>query len=170
TLMIDNPQLNSRLNETIEKKIILIIDSALTLPAHLNIFDSAKHCHIFYNKTLNAPKKNRNCTYHALAANYDKKLNLEQLMHYIGQDLGFHDVWVEAGGQLFTALHLQNLVQKTYLYIVPTLLNEPATSGFCDSKLFDSPHTITWQAANDNMIACLEWDKSSIQTNTELNN
>ena len=100
-----------------KKKIILIIDSALTLPAHLNIFDSAKHCHIFYNKTLNAPKKNRNCTYHALAANYDKKLNLEQLMHYIGQDLGFHDVWVEAGGQLFTALHLQNLVQKTYLYM-----------------------------------------------------
>lgn len=65
------------------------------------------------------------------------QLNLEIIINYLGH-LGFHDVWVEAGGNLFSALHRENLVQRTYLYLVPTVLGENTTPAFYGDSLFTS--------------------------------
>lgn len=158
TIRNDNPLLNNRLQKPYQKKAIAIIDSSLALQENANIYSTAAHCHIFYNEQLSVKKPQQNCSYHPLPLMADNHLDLTALISFLGK-LGFHDVWVEAGGILFSALHHQGLVQKTYLYIVPDILGDNAISGFHGNDIFKRQHTISWLSKENNMIACLEWQE-----------
>ena len=83
-------------------------------------------------------------------------MDLNRVIGHLGE-LGYHDLWVEAGGAVFSTLHQEQLVDRTYLYLVPTLLEDNAISAYQKSRLFDRDHTISWRAMGDNMIACIDW-------------
>ena len=81
---------------------------------------------------------------------------MQEVLFHLGK-LGYHDVWVEAGGTFFSALHLAGLVNRTYLYLVPSLLGSAASDVYQDALMFGRAHTVTWQAMGDNMMAIFEW-------------
>ncbi|KTD06910.1 diaminohydroxyphosphoribosylaminopyrimidine deaminase [Legionella jamestowniensis DSM 19215] len=158
TVLNDNPLFNVRLKNKVYSKTLAIIDSSLKLTGEERIFNNAKHCHIFYHEGHGIKKTVPNCSYHAVPAR-EGQLNLEIIINYLGH-LGFHDVWVEAGGNLFSALHRENLVQRTYLYLVPTVLGENTTPAFYGDSLFTSKKKVSWQIQTDNVIACLDWQEN----------
>ena len=86
-------------------------------------------------------------------------MDLSAVIKHLGE-LGYHDVWVEAGGAVFSALHRKGLVHRTYLYLVPTSLEQSAISAYQQSGIFDRAHTVSWHAMGDNMIACLDWQEA----------
>ncbi|WP_115707193.1 bifunctional diaminohydroxyphosphoribosylaminopyrimidine deaminase/5-amino-6-(5-phosphoribosylamino)uracil reductase RibD [Legionella sainthelensi] len=153
TVQLDNPRMNVRLNNEEQKKTIAIIDRQLALNQEARIFSTAAHCHIFHCKEQKIfyPKS----TFHLMP---EKKgvMDLNAVIKHLGA-LGYHDVWVEAGGALFSALHREGLVHRTYLYIVPTSLEHNAISAYQQSGVFSRAHTVSWHAMEDNMIACLDW-------------
>jgi diaminohydroxyphosphoribosylaminopyrimidine deaminase/5-amino-6-(5-phosphoribosylamino)uracil reductase len=156
TIQHDNPKMNVRLSTEEQSKPLAIIDSNLSLDKAAAIFSTTTHCHIFYCNKYN--KHNSfypNSTLHLIPKS-DRMMNLKEVIKQLGA-LGYHDVWVEAGGTLFSALHKQGLVHRTYLYIVPRLLEEHAISAYQQSGMFDKAHTISWLSMGDNMIACLDW-------------
>ncbi len=158
TIIADNPLLNVRMEGFEKKKPIAILDSRLTLPPNSKIFTTASHCHIYYDQALTPKDRRDNCSYHALPV-INERLDLKALIQHLGKS-GFHDVWVEAGGTLFRAIHQEGLVQTTYIYIAPKILGQDAINAYFDPSYFSMPFKILWQIMADNVIACMQWHKS----------
>lgn len=154
TVNQDNPSLNVRLSNTSVAKPVAIIDSRGTLNPKAKLLTTAKHCHIYHdeNHQIDALP---NCFYHSMPTNKGQ-LDLEAIIRHLGS-LGYHDVWVEAGGKLFTALHQARLVNKTFLYIAPSILGQEALSAYQQPDIFNHASNITWQAMGNNVIASLDW-------------
>lgn len=156
TIQQDNPTFKVATRKGYENKYLAIVDSKLSLTSSYQVFETAKHIHIFHDeKQIPSAPLLPNCTYHSLPVE-DTGLNVKALIQRLGK-LGFQDVWVEAGGQFFSTLHTQKLVQTTYLYLVPTLLGDDAIAAFRDKNLFSSNHQLSWHRADDNCIIYLEW-------------
>lgn len=156
TVIQDNPAFTARLGGMEQKKAVAIIDSSLKMPATASILKKASHCYIYHNKQIPVTTPYAGCHYHAVSAT-DEGLDLKAIIEDLGAQ-GAHDIWVEAGGRLFTALHQAGLVQRTWLYLVPQILGRHATEAFHDTQLFSKPYQLDWQACGDNMIACFDWN------------
>lgn len=175
TVALDNPRLNVRLNHQIQGKPVAIIDRDLKLNPESLVFSNASHCHVYYDEHCLSRDIDRtkmdsahnyqgssdslypNTTYHAMPLK-SGKMDLNSILNHLGA-LGFHDVWVEAGGAIFSALHQEGLVHRTYLYLVPIFLGTEAVSAYQFSELFDREHKVSWHEMGDNMIACIDWQE-----------
>lgn len=155
TIHLDNPQMTVRLGAETQAKPIAIIDRQLTLTNEARIFSTAAHCHIYHcdqRKTAYL-----NSSFHLMPMK-NGAMDLGAVLRHLGE-LGYHDVWVEAGGGVFSALHQEGLVHRTYLYLVPSCLEHNAISAYQQSGLFDRQHTVSWHAMGDNMILCVDWQE-----------
>ncbi len=150
TINQDDPLLNARPEGQEHAKPVAIIDRQLTLNRHAAVYKSARHCIVYHTPGL-VPEAHPNCTYFAMT-------DLNAVIDHLGS-LGYHDVWVEAGGQLFGALHEEGLVNRTYVYLVPKVLGKHATPAWQASDIYARPHDLSWQAMGDNMIAQFDWHK-----------
>ncbi len=159
TIQQDNPRLNVRLKKNEQAKPVAIIDRNLVLKGNELVFSTASHCHLFHSQDVsldnrvNSPGR----TYHAMPV-VDDKMDLKAVIAHLGA-LGFHDVWVEAGGAIFSVLHKEKLVHRTYLYLVPIYLGEKAISAYQYMDLFDCRHKVSWHEMGDNMVACIDWQE-----------
>jgi diaminohydroxyphosphoribosylaminopyrimidine deaminase/5-amino-6-(5-phosphoribosylamino)uracil reductase len=156
TIQLDNPMMNVRLPDKKQSKPVAIIDRQLSLDKKAHIFSTASHCHIYHGKNRKVSYPNSSFY---LMPTKNKVMDLSAIIGHLGE-LGYHDVWVEAGGAIFSALHREGLVQRTYLYLVPTSLEQDAISAYQQSGLFNRPHKVSWHAMDDNMIVCIDWQES----------
>ncbi len=157
TVNRDNPQFNVRLQGEVHSKPIAILDRQLRLNPSSQLFLTAKHCHIFYDANLDAPLPVENRTYYPVSSEHDV-LCLTEVVQQLGR-LGFHYVWLEAGGRLFSAMHQAHLVNRTYIYLVPRILGEDAISAYHYADILDQPKRISWESMGDNMIATVDWEQ-----------
>lgn len=157
TVLLDNPKLNARLNNTEIAKTVAILDTHLSLHANLQIFSKAAHCLVYHHQDAKEKQAYPNSSFYKVPLK-NAKLDLVAVIDHLGS-LGFHDVWVEVGGMVFSALHKQGLVQTTYVSVVPTVLGEDAISAFQDTGIFQKKHSVFWQAMGDNAQACFEWQE-----------
>lgn len=158
TVIQDDPQLNARDEHGVLAKAVAILDADLSVPAKARVISCAKRIHLFHAADKPVVNPIPNVQYHALPCQ-DGCLDLPAVLGTIGQ-LGYHDVWLEAGGRLFTALHEQKLVQRSYLYLAPAILGAKAIDAYPGYNFFEQTHQLTWQAKEDNMIACFDWQES----------
>ncbi len=154
TVNQDDPLLNSRLPGMIAAKPVAIIDARLTLNPRAKVLTTATHCHIYHDAHVPAVQQ-PNCTFYDVDAAAGQ-LDLNAIISHLGR-LGYHDVWVEAGGGLFSALHHAQLVNRTYIYVVPSILGDAATPVYRGINPFEKAHSIAWLAMDDNMMAILDW-------------
>jgi diaminohydroxyphosphoribosylaminopyrimidine deaminase/5-amino-6-(5-phosphoribosylamino)uracil reductase len=155
TVNQDNPLLNARLENREVAKSIALIDVHGTVNPEATLFKTAKHCHI-YTASQSLPKEGyANRTYHVLPSKHGL-LHLDLLLQHLGE-LGYHDVWVEAGARLFNALHAARLVNRTYLYVAPTIIGDRAVSLYHHEPIFNQANKVTWRAMGDNVMAVLDW-------------
>lgn len=155
TIRNDDPQFNVRMDGCEFKKPIAVLDSKLSLPLDKTIFKNATCCHVFYDERIKSPTNYPMNVYFHPTPTRDGLLQLEFIFSHLGA-LGYHDVWVEAGGQLFSALHREELVQCTYLYLTPHILGESATTAF-HNMTFAKQKKIEWLVKEDNVIARIKW-------------
>lgn len=154
TINQDNPFLTVRLGDKVIKKPIAILDRQLITDTSAHVFTTAQHCHIFYDAAISEPPTKNNCSFYATATEADH-LDLRMVLSQLGR-LGYHDVWVEAGSHLFNALHQAGLVQRTYLYLVPKVINN-GVPAYLQENFFNRPYQIHWQAMDSNMIVTFDW-------------
>jgi len=137
---------------------VAIIDRQCRLTPDHQIFQTARHAHIFHAETYPPhPGLIGTCTFHPLVENPREQnkatyLDLETIIARLGK-LGYHDVWVEAGAALFAALHKQKLVQDTYLYIAPIVMGPEGLSAYPEPMQFKPTQ---WRIVGDNVIAFIE--------------
>lgn len=156
TICMDDPLLTVRLSDTPVGKPLAILDRQNQLNPDANIFKHSPLCHIFYDENLPKPLEKAGCQYHPVPC-VQEQLSLDAVISQLGA-LGYHDVYVEAGGQLFTALHQEKLVNQTYVYISPKILGDEAIPAYHAPALFDGACKNFWQPMDDNMILSLLWN------------
>ncbi|MGC1182705.1 bifunctional diaminohydroxyphosphoribosylaminopyrimidine deaminase/5-amino-6-(5-phosphoribosylamino)uracil reductase RibD [Legionella sp.] len=155
TISLDNPRMNVRLAATEQAKPIAIIDRQLTLNKEVSIFSTAAYCHVYHCAKREVSYSNS--SFHLMPMK-NGLMDLAAVIRHLGK-LGYHDVWVEAGGAIFSTLHKERLVQRTYVYLVPTCLEHDAISAYQQSGLFDYPHTVSWHGMGDNIIIEIDWQE-----------
>ena len=138
TIKADNPLLNARMGDEVVAKPIAILDRTQKLPASANIHKTAKILHLYHGKQQ------------------EQQLDLKAILEDLGR-MGYHDVWVEAGAALFHALHQQNLVRRTYLYLVPQVLGTKALSLYAQDDFLAQAKHVAWEAMGDNLKITLDW-------------
>ncbi len=157
TILADSPSLNVRAPGDVEiGKTLAIIDRRLQLTGDELVFKKAKHCHIFHDESLAISKKIKQCVYHSVPVSQEQ-LCLTSVIKILGET-GYHDVWVEAGGRLFSSLHDLGLVNRTYVYLAPKIIGEKASSAYYNDLFFDRKHQIHWQAKGNNMVMRIDWE------------
>ncbi len=158
TVNQDDPRLNVRLRARALAKPVAIIDSQLTLNPHARVLTEATHCHVYHDAKHPVDVRYMNCSFHPMPTDLGNRLALAAIINHLGS-LGYHDVWVEAGGELFNALHKASLVNRTYIYLVPKILGETAIAAYRNADVLNRPCAVTWKAMGDNMIACFDWQE-----------
>lgn len=132
TLNQDNPQLNVRIGETIIKKPIYVLASKTELAQGLNIYQTAEKLTLFHGSKVSArylqQLQDRGVDCIEVNETGDG-LDLQQILNVIGEQ-GVHDLWLEAGGKVFTAFLNQHLINTALLYIAPKILGEKACPAF----------------------------------------
>ena len=156
TVNRDNPRLNVRLKSHSISKPVAILDTHLTLNPEVSVLKDASHCHIYYDQRYPKPINNEKCTYHGMPTQ-GGQLDLVAVINHLGA-LGFHDVWVEVGGVLFSALHKAGLVNKTYIYVSLVVLGDDAVSAYHQPNMFNQARQLNWQVMGDNVLASIEWE------------
>jgi len=135
TILADHPQLNVRLKKHIIKKPVYIIDRQHKLSRKERVFETAESVHIFN----------------------DPQLSLSDMLKIIGQN-GHYQLWVEAGGTLFSALIQENLLQKAIIYINPKTLGSPAIPAFSgETDLFKHVKMVKWSSKGEDAIGEFYW-------------
>ncbi len=157
TLIMDNPQLNVRLtNETTNKPIFVLdrqkslIEIGQTLQCLPNVLT------IYYDKALTAMT---GLPFKGVPVSCDnKRLNLVEIIQHLGQQ-GIQDVWVEAGGQLATAMLNQALIQRLYVYISGQWLGSDGIDAYIDTNAITNKQhkPVKWQQVGADMLAQFEF-------------
>lgn len=161
TILCDNPSLNVRRKGAVQAKPVAILDTNLSLTHKECVFSTASHCFIYHNEAL-APRAHQNSalasySHHPMPMINDR-LDLNAVLTHLGAQ-GFHRVFVEAGGAVFSSLHKEQRVNQTYIYLVPESLDEGAVFAYQQSRIFERKHKVSWRVMDDNMIACLDWEE-----------
>lgn len=155
TILNDQPLLNVRLTEQPVPKTLAILDRTLKLPTTSPVFQTMRKAYVFYDQTLSKPSTHPAIDYVGVAAQ-GSHLCMETILAHLGKQ-GMHEVWVEAGSELFQTLHTRRLVQRTYLYVTPKVLGNAAYSLYQDETIFQQPHSVSWRVLEDNVVLTIDW-------------
>lgn len=156
TILQDNPLLTARmLGQEPVAKPIAVLDTHLQLQTDIPALHLAKQGLIYYDEAQTLHAQQPGCAYYPIPSRANH-LDLEAVIRHLGS-LGYHDVWVEAGSELFTALHQANLVNRTYVYIAPKILGKTGLPLYANEDLFASAQTMSWQILDDNVILTIDW-------------
>lgn len=134
TIRSDNPSLNVRLENTTIAKPIYILDSDLNTPPSAHIFNTAQYITFFYAANLDSNKHkkyNQNNLRFVPIKPEQHGLNLLEILQQIAKD-GYHDLWIEAGGNCFQNFAQKQCLQRAFIYVAPIWLDQKAQSAFTD--------------------------------------
>ena len=157
TILSDNPKLNVRLGAEPIAKNLAIIDTHLRLTGQEQCFETAQQLFIFHDmsKTPNWSKKN--VVFYAMDRD-GLGLNLIKVCKKLAI-LGVHDIWLEAGPTLMSAMHQQGLIHKTHIFLTPHLLSFEALDAFKPEYNYFSPSSfqLQIQQMGDNILTTFTW-------------
>jgi diaminohydroxyphosphoribosylaminopyrimidine deaminase/5-amino-6-(5-phosphoribosylamino)uracil reductase len=158
TILADDPSLNVRLEQNVVSKPLYVLDSQLAFPLTARVLKTAATITLFHS-VEDPPKikllKAKGIKCHQVDRNQDG-LDLHQVLMTIGND-GVHDLWVEAGGKLFSSLISKGLANKSIIYVAPTLLGTTAYSAFLEElNLFKSSQKVSWSSIGQDAICEIE--------------
>jgi diaminohydroxyphosphoribosylaminopyrimidine deaminase/5-amino-6-(5-phosphoribosylamino)uracil reductase len=127
TIEADDPQLNARIDDGVFAKPLMILDRRCALSEHAQVLQTAASIVVFHGEQ--APAKDRArleglgvrlcCVSRASTGG----LCLSSIISKIGA-LGYHQLWIEAGGQLCSSLLARHAADQFLLYLTPKLLGE----------------------------------------------
>lgn len=159
TIEQDNPQLNVRLaHQAPSAKPIIVVDRQARLPVQAQIWQSSSRLIVVHSDL--ATDSRVQCLQQqgaeTLAVAEDQhQLVLPSMLTAIGQ-LGFHDLWLEAGGTLFAQMASQGLLNEAYCYVAPMWRGVDGQSAFAAAPFFTQAHQRQWQIlGSDVALHCL---------------
>lgn len=156
TILQDDPKLTARLSgQSPIAKPIAVLDTHLHLQHEYSALSLAKQGIIYYDGALPLSQQHVGCDYYPIPVQ-NGRLDIHAVISHLGS-LGYHDLWVEAGSELFTTLHHAGVVNRTHIYIAPRLLGKTGLPLYANMDSFAMAQTIAWQVMDDNVMLTIDW-------------
>ncbi len=150
TIANDDPQFNVRLDGETIAKPLYVLDSRLEMKPSAKVFQTCASVTLLHGPAVDPTKlelflrQGVHC--HELSAEKNR-LNLEEALQILGKE--HHDVWLEAGGQCFSAFLSADLIDRALIYIAPQIVGQ-GLPGFVGD--FSSTGQAKWSALGDDML------------------
>lgn len=133
TILNDDPQLNVRLVDKIIAKPIIVLDSKLRLSGQERIFKTARKVYLLHSDKITPNTQYENTQLVALPL--EKELfSLKLMLEFLGKEFSFHHLFVEAGGTLFASFLAEKMINRAYVYVVPTFLGSNGVSVYSGNE------------------------------------
>lgn len=158
TIINDDPALNACLDSKVIAKPLFVLDSRLELPLNAKVFSTCEKITVFHNAADHSritALESKGVTCYKVASR-NGKLDLREVLRLIGA-VGIQDLWVEAGGQIFTSLVKHRWVNTCYLYIAPKLLGSEALPAFASGEGIFSQARSTWSQLGEDLLCEFSW-------------
>lgn len=136
TILVDNPALNVRLDQSvlglskpIQQPVRVVLDSHLKMPIDAKMLDLDGETWVFTStddKEKSKQLEDAGCVVFQISDN-EQALNLTQVMHVLAQQ-GINEVHTECGARLAGSLLKAQLVDEMIVYMAPKLLGAQAKS------------------------------------------
>lgn len=155
TLIQDDPLMNVRLEGQSIAKPLYVMDTHLQLPLTAQVLKTCKPVTVLHGPGVDRAQAQAlaaqgvRCCEVAVDATTGQ-LNLEAVFALIGAD-GCHDVWVEAGGRLFSALVSARLVHCGIIYVAPTWLGCKGLDAFVGDQL-PTAREVKWEIVGQDAV------------------
>lgn len=157
TILNDDPQLNARTADGIISKPVYVVDSRLELTNTSRLFDTAKHITVFYDEAYGSQAPLNPLVTYVPVTRTDSGLDCQAMIDYIAKQ-GAHDIWIEAGGQFFSTIIQEGLVDRAYVYVAAKILGQQALGAFKNqSEIFQSASSLCWKAVGEDVVCIMEW-------------
>lgn len=159
TVILDNPQLNVRLDNEVTAKPLYILDGKLNLPLNAKVFSTASSITVFHSENIQNDKYQQlqSAGVRCIKVSINKNLlDLNEIIRIIGND-GVHELWVEAGGECFASFVKNNLVQRTLIYIAPHTVNEGIALFTPDFNLDLHAKQNRWEQVGQDVLCETYW-------------
>jgi diaminohydroxyphosphoribosylaminopyrimidine deaminase / 5-amino-6-(5-phosphoribosylamino)uracil reductase len=162
TVNRDDPRLTARVAGQVVTKPIFIVDSALTLTLPRRLQREQPQITVFHAPEVDADRQHRlqdaglQCV--PIPVEQHGQLDLAAILLTIG-NRGYHDVWVEAGGRLFSGLWRAGQLNRALLYIAAKTFGSQAQSAFTlPMELSERARVISWQPLGQDGMCTIEWE------------
>lgn len=161
TIINDDPSLNVRENDHIIAKPLYVIDRDLSLPKNAKVINTAKPLTLFHSKDISLEKvlSIQQLGIKCIPVHAENnKLDLTEVFRKIGEE-GVHDLWVEAGGNFFSQLVMNKLMQRSLVYVAPKILGKNALSAFAleNYDFLNNVRHLSWQTIGSDVVCDITW-------------
>jgi diaminohydroxyphosphoribosylaminopyrimidine deaminase/5-amino-6-(5-phosphoribosylamino)uracil reductase len=160
TVHADDPKLNVRLGDATLAKTVIILDRCLKLRDELNIYQTTAKLIVLHGEAVDAQRRK------SLQQRYqielfeipspNEQLNLPAVLQTLGK-LGFHDIWLEAGGLIVQSFIEQRLLDRLLVYFAPKWLGNQAQTAFTKPELLHGVNVVQWQQYGQDVLAEFHW-------------
>ena len=161
TIKKDNPQFTVRASDKVSYKPLVVVDSRLQLEMDARVFEGRPvDCPVICLHSDAASSSDRERLEGAGVRCIDVvsqhgQLDLHAVVKALGA-LGYHRVWIESGGALFSAFLREKLLQQAFIAVAPKWLGLNAVPAFDDlTQLRDLPKATLEKLGQD---ALFSWD------------
>ncbi len=152
TIINDNPSLNVRLNGIHSAKPVCVLDRQLTISPSATIFDTAQEVILFHGENHRNDALAAKASTLIATPETQEGLCLHSVLQHLGE-LGFHKIWIEAGGKLFKSFIDERLVHEAYIYSSSQRLGRQAcAAGFIKKEIVDTASSADVKVIDDNSI------------------
>lgn len=147
TILFDNPQLNARLDGIHHPKPVVILDREGRTPFSARVFKTASKVLLCLGPSVSPSREEE---YRALGAEtvrfpeVENLLPLDKILLCLGA-MGYHDVWLEAGGALFSGFLNTSNAQKAYVFVSPLVIGPDGQTAFTQLNPFKDAKVV-WSA------------------------
>lgn len=151
----DDPQLNVRLPGEILRKPVYVLDTYLTFPKNIKLFNTAEKITLFHSQQADEKRKfwlesqGVRCVPVPLKGD---RIDSIKVLEYIGQQ-GIHDLLLEAGGTCFESFVLAQQVHRAFVYVALKWLGNNAQSAFeHDTIIFKHARQLKWHILGKDVV------------------
>lgn len=161
TIQADDPAFTVRLagSEPIKKPLI-VLDTEAHLSITATIWQTTTQIYVVHGPLACTSRVAQLAAQGALMIQVPlsapHRLDLPQVLTTLGE-LGFHDLWLEAGGTLFKRFAKLSLLNEAYCYVAPWWAGVEAQAAFTSAHFFKNALRRRWLPLGDDAALHLEF-------------
>ena len=159
TVVLDDPQLNARLNGESITRPVYVLDRLGKMPLTARLWSTASRIVIFHGSHAHPDRLEALSQRGALlveVSEVDGQLNLEEVIGRCGKD-GVHRLWVEAGGRLFESLVSEGRVQQGWIYLGAKWIGNGVSAFGGQVNWFDGAKSVHWSGSDNDGLCEVSW-------------
>ncbi len=161
TVRNDDPRLDARVESGEVPKPVFVLDRRAELPLDAKVWKTAKGLVVLHGEE--APAENvaklsgQGATLIQIGLD-ESGLDLNDALAAVGK-LGFHTLWVEAGGRLFQSLLQKRLLSRALVYVAPVLVGEGTSAFSISSSALSGAKSVSWSTAGRDTVGEFELEE-----------